>query len=189
LFPAGTLRQALEMPPRPNAEGVVVRITGTGAMVKIKQEDYVALHRILTQTTARTIWELVVVNDCAATVTHPKHWGSRLGIDPARAAEILRVGPAWLDRIVTEVHDWLRTTLDDLYGDYITLSGELDREVMRLRSRHGSDRKAFAAEASSHPHSGALFLLYDGRDIRHQLWRSLYPCADKPCTVRSEDMA
>jgi len=48
------------MEPRPNAEGVVVRDLGTGNMLKIKQEDYVRLHRIISGLTDRTVWQHMV---------------------------------------------------------------------------------------------------------------------------------
>ena len=55
--------------PRPNAEGVVVRYLDgplTGTMVKLKQADYVAMHRIVAGYTPRRLWERCAVHDVAA---------------------------------------------------------------------------------------------------------------------------
>ena len=55
-----TLAEALAATPRPNAEGVVVRYLDgplAGSLVKVKQADYVALHRIVTGHTGRRLWE------------------------------------------------------------------------------------------------------------------------------------
>lgn len=52
-----TLAEALEIPPRANCEGVVVRFTEDDTMVKLKQEDYVELHRIVTGLNDRSVWE------------------------------------------------------------------------------------------------------------------------------------
>lgn len=55
-IPARTLREAIAMPPRENAEGFVVRFKD-GTMVKVKQQDYVELHRKLSNLSPRLIWE------------------------------------------------------------------------------------------------------------------------------------
>ena len=87
------------MPPRSNAEGVVVR-TGLD-MVKIKQEDYVALHRILTMTSARMVWEHLAVDACKHLITKPKDWPKALHIGPERAAQVLAAGEDWMEKCCT----------------------------------------------------------------------------------------
>lgn len=122
VFPAHSLREALALPDRANAEGVVVRLCDSSTLVKIKQADYVALHRIVTNTSARHLWEYLVVHELRALITDPRHWGSFLGLDPARAEEILAVGPDWLaqmlDGVPDEFHTWVRTTLSGLRADF-----------------------------------------------------------------------
>jgi RNA ligase len=192
-FTAGTLAEALTLPPRPNAEGVVVRLVDFGVMVKIKQADYVEMHRILTQTTARSVWEFIVVDECARLIAKPKHWGSRLGLDPARAAEILALGDNWLDRLTSDVpdefHGWLRATIDGFHRKARDLRQQLDQICKEGRARYGDDRPAFAAAFKNHEHSGALFLLYDDRDITTYVWRHLFPPPEKAWGHRSEDVA
>ena len=58
-FAYGTLAAALAAPPRPGAEGLVVRYIEQPPqrLVKIKQDDYVALHRIVTGLSERTVWQ------------------------------------------------------------------------------------------------------------------------------------
>src|SRR5690349_13252136 len=56
-FPYKTLQEALQAAPRTNAEGYVVYIPELDERVKIKQEDYVALHKIVTGLTKRRVWE------------------------------------------------------------------------------------------------------------------------------------
>jgi RNA ligase len=52
IMSANTLTEALQIPDRPNREGVVIRLKSDDPskqmMVKVKQEDYIALHRIAT---------------------------------------------------------------------------------------------------------------------------------------------
>lgn len=53
---ADSLREALDLEPRENAEGVVV-MTGDGRAVKLKQEDYLLKHRARFSLTPMRIWE------------------------------------------------------------------------------------------------------------------------------------
>jgi|SRR5690625_1561843 len=57
LVAEGTYQEILRKPPRPNKEGVVVE-TGDGRRVKIKQQDYIDLHRIVTNISPKNSWEL-----------------------------------------------------------------------------------------------------------------------------------
>ena len=53
---AGSLRKALEIEPRENAEGVVV-MTPDGRAVKLKQDDYLVKHKARFSLTPTRIWE------------------------------------------------------------------------------------------------------------------------------------
>lgn len=193
VFEGCTLGHALSMEPRPNREGLVVHYWNSGLRIKIKQDDYVALHRILTMTTARTVWEYLAIDACKHLITAPKHWGSRLAIDPARATEILAVGPDWLARLTEgvpdEFHGWLRSTISGILARVDGLRAELETVGATLREAHGSDRKAYAQAVAGHPHAGALFLLLDGKDITFYLWKGAYPPPEKAWGARSEDVA
>src|SRR5690606_13670846 len=113
-FNIRTLADALAMPPREGVEGLVVRLVETGQMVKIKQADYVALHAIVTRTSARNIWEFVAVDACKHLIAKPKHWESKIGLYHVRAAEILKLGENWMSRLVDgvpdEFHAWVKET-------------------------------------------------------------------------------
>jgi RNA ligase len=180
-----TLAQAVAAPPRPNAEGLVVRFED-GRMVKLKQADYLDLHRIITEITERTVWEYVAVNACAHLISEPKHWGSRLRIDPARAAEVLAEGPGWmaalLDNTPDEFHGWLRNTFFDLHTKASTLSAAIEVEAVRVRGIHGDDRASIFRELAEHPHRGAVMLAYDDRraETTTYVWDSVKPEPVKP---------
>jgi RNA ligase len=193
VFDGRTLADALAMPVRPNAEGIVVHYHDSDLRIKIKQADYVALHRILTMTTARTVWEYLAVDACKNLITAPKHWGSRLGIDPGRAAEILAVGPDWLGRLTEgvpdEFHGWLRSTISGILARVDGQRTYLETEGETLIEAHGSDRKAYAQAVAGRADAGALFLLLDGKGITFYLWKAAYPPPEKAWGARSEDVA
>jgi RNA ligase len=60
IFPELYLSDAVKIPPRPNAEGVVVRYIDKDVMYKVKQDDYLALSReinALQNITNKRVWE------------------------------------------------------------------------------------------------------------------------------------
>jgi RNA ligase len=189
-FAYKTLAAAISAPPRPGAEGLVVHFPSSGERLKLKQAEYVTLHRVLTQTTARTVWEFLAVGACGALIQQPTHWGSRLGMDPARAVEILEVGDKWMDRLLDgvpdEFHAWLRSTMDSLTEAVAGLQADL---ASRMRELGTPDRKSFAGAVAGSPNAGLLFQLYDGRDITPNLWKAVYPEPGRPFTDQSEDVA
>lgn len=56
-FYAESFAEALALPPRPGREGYVIR--SGNKMVKLKQEDYLELHRIVTNITPKNVWLLL----------------------------------------------------------------------------------------------------------------------------------
>ncbi|MET8006163.1 RNA ligase [Nonomuraea glycinis] len=192
-FTYRTLGEALAAPPRPNAEGFVIHLPVQQLTVKLKQADYLALHAVLTKTSARTIWEYLAVNSSKHLITSPKDWASLLHLDPRRAERRLTVGPNWLarllDNVPDEFHAWVRRTITDLTSSRTALADELVAHAELARYVYGDDRKAMAAEIGSHPEHGLIFKLIDGADITAQLWVRVYPQAETPWLVQEEDVA
>lgn len=93
-FEAESLAEALALPPRENAEGVVVQFITSGKMVKVKQEDYLRLHRILYSLSNKFIWEQIIASEgeCAFT------------LDPEIAA-----------LLPPEILEWIYATEDDYW--------------------------------------------------------------------------
>lgn len=69
IFPEATFAEAVAKPPRPGQEGLVVVSRTTGNLVKIKQADYLQLHKkltALTSTDVHSAW----VNDTITDLIH-----------------------------------------------------------------------------------------------------------------------
>lgn len=151
VMPATTLREALALPDRPNAEGVVVRYPHDDLLVKIKQEDYKALHAIITNLNERAVW-------------------ARLGA--GETAESIAA------LIPDEFHDWLRQVVDRLTGERDRILAEARAELGAVLAATAPDRRAFAERAAHSPHRALLFLLLDGKDPLPSIWKGLRPTAD-----------
>jgi putative RNA ligase len=151
---------ALAAPPRPNAEGFVVRHVHSGRTVKLKQEDYIALHKIVTGLSQRTVWQHLVdglpLEDLIKPLPDEFHtWVLEVAHELNRAVDArhFEIKLAYHDLIAADPTGFTVGATDDL------------REI----------KKRFALQAKSHPDAWALFALYDGKDIRPKLWEAAKP--------------
>lgn len=194
-FGYATLADALAAEPRPNAEGYVIRQRGTDRIVKLKQADYISLHRVLTHTSARTLWEFLAVNACKHLIERDIHWGSFIGLDPARAAEILAVEGDWtatiLDGVPDEFYTWVRDTIARISHAAATALSEAHEFALRAQMQAGADRLALFKIIEPHPFNKSIMRMVTGgsdRDLFLKAWRSIEPGIELPF-ARSEDAA
>lgn len=190
-FPYANLGEALAAEPRPNAEGLVVRFIATDERVKLKQDDYVMLHRIITTCTARRLWAFLAVNACPMPDgANPQYYATVLEMDPADAIRINAVGPDWMDTFLTGVPDefyaWVKARVEEFTTAVDKLRTEITTIYEQMRAEIGSDRKAFAALARPHKYFGALFRLADGHAIDTYLWRAVTPEHETPFFSRED---
>lgn len=153
LFPTVSLRDALAMPPRTNAEGLVVRYVATDHRVKIKQADYVALHKLVTGLTERGVWEALAGNT----------WQD------------------FISAVPDEFHAWCNQVSDRLSGQYFTIWAGSRTAYLDIVEKVGDDRKAFAMEAAKHPVLRPyLFMHLDGhhQKLEAAIWKAIRPSGD-----------
>jgi RNA ligase len=191
-FSYASLAEALETPPRDGAEGLVVDLVDRNERIKLKQADYVALHRIITGCTARRLWEHLAVHACAA------HGGveflvRRLMMAPDRIEEILAAGPDWQERFLRntpeEFSDWVFDRITGMIGVANLRRAEITREYEIARADAGEDRKTFALVVKDRPDAGALFGLLQDREIDTFIWRELRPEHELPYRRIDESVA
>lgn len=163
VFPYVTLAEALAAPPRPNCEGLVVCV-GTD-MVKIKQEDYVRLHRIVTGLNERTVWEHLSEGKPLEELLEP--------LPDEFHAWTREVGERLLARVASERHE--------IEGTFAALMNALP---------DGYTRKDFALAVQDHPLKWALFSRLSGKDYVPGLWDNAKPEAHlSPRRAQTEDAA
>lgn len=154
----------LALVPHENFEGFVARFVPSCLRIKIKTADYYAMHRFVTETTPKHIWEFLRSGGDIETLLNgaPSQWA-----DEARAA-----GDEFLYQ-----HRRCREQLDRAYE-------WLCREGITIdRASHPREyRKQFAEHVLRYSESlrPSLFLLYDGRadDAYRALWDGLKPTPD-----------
>lgn len=139
------------------AEGYVIRFA-SGLRAKVKYDEYVRLHRILTQCSSKTIWEMLS--------------------DGRPLDEVL-------ERVPDEFFSWVRSTADGLtaarnaiedacLADYQTLPPSTDYPDPRAW------RKAFAEVAKTKQYPGVLFRMLDGKPYNEAIWKMVKPTYEKP---------
>ena len=145
-----TLADALAAEPREGAEGFVIDLLHSKQRVKIKQEDYVILHRIVTGLSTRTVWE---------------HLAS------GRSLHEL------IEQLPDEFHSWVGTVAGRLIDQVQVIRTEVEAEHQRILASlsEGWTRKDYALAAVPHPHRAALFRHLDGRDFSDYCWKLVKP--------------
>lgn len=165
------LADALAAEPRPNAEGMVVRqpTLDGDLMVKLKQEDYLELHRIVFGLSTRSVWAALRAGKSQAEILEPlpdEFHGWVLDV----VYELWTLGIAKRYRDLTEAY---QNTMSYAFQSGIVGRDEeegwyVDREkrgaLARLFQEHDGD-------------AWAMFALLDGKDIMDRLWRDAEPPA------------
>lgn len=149
------------------AEGFVVRFAD-GTRAKAKYAEYVRLHRLLTGTTARRVWELLA--------------------DGRRVDELLAAVPE-------EFADWVRATAEELTAAHDAIldgaRAELAHPLVADAMAHPGDaerRKRAAAHLRAHAaHAHFAFALMDGKHpddlATNPVWRLVRPAHETPFAV------
>lgn len=166
-MPYRSLLDALAAPPRPGAEGMCVRYLDRPQIVKIKQEDYVALHRIVTGLSERTVWETM----CAR-----------------------KPHTDLLDGLPDELHPWVVSVWDRIAGEAEQILGAVGAAYTDVVETLGPEgtwaRGDFAAQAKARPPlTPYLFQMLDGRDPYPAILKTLRPHGDTRARARSEAIA
>lgn len=164
-FPFRTLADALAAPPRAGAEGLCVRYLDEPRIVKIKQDDYVALHRIVTGLSERTVWERLSAGH---------HMTDLLG------------------EIPDELHGWVIDVWNGLTNRADEIREEAHKthaEILKaLPSDHG--RREYAEKAKKRGSLAPyLFQILDGRDPTPAILKTLRPKGDTRAKPHAEDVA
>jgi RNA ligase len=133
---------------RENAEGLVIRCGSE--MVKLKQADYVALHKLVTGLNERAVWERLKDGETRDSIC---------------------------SSLPDEFHGFVDEVVDGLEKDFqsIYLTAHLDycKVLNRMKVRH--TRKDFALEAIKCPNSSLLFNFLDNKSNDESIWNMIRP--------------
>jgi len=141
--------------PSDNAEGFVLRWPN-GFRLKIKFEEYKRLHKILTNTTERTLWEAM-----------------------ARGDDMRKI----VESVPDEFYEWVSQTTTAIGMKFVKIRDDAAEAFKIAKAIAGDDRKFFAQIAQQQPHPAILFKMLDGKDPSDIIWKLIKPPATKPFKV------
>ena len=135
-----------------NREGFVVRFSN-GDRVKIKGEEYLRLHRIMTNLSTTAIWEVL-----------------------SNGGDILST----LTDVPDEFYDKIHQYSNELMDKYISLENEYHFIFKILgRSDDFEFRAGFAERAKRYKYPAILFKMYDDKDYSGLIWKIIKPEFEK----------
>lgn len=159
LFRYQTLREALEASPRPNAEGYVVYLTEFDVRVKIKQEDYLKLHKTVFSFGLQYVYD-------------------RMNLGKTEQ-EILADLPDEFHKEASEMYLGFATRLAMIRSRIMRQHKEIYKE--------GMSREEYASQAVDYPDWDYMFKLFDKDwDFAETIWRDLNPTAMKRAAKKAE---
>lgn len=149
IFGMETFQEALLRPPRDGAEGIVVT-DPHGQKLKIKQEEYLRLHKIVTGLNARAIWEVL------------------------KAGEDVQ---AFIAELPDEFQEWALAVEATLTAEWMGIIDQITVTYQAVKEQVGDDaeRKDFAKVATQTEYPWAMFAKLDGKDFLQKVWDLVKP--------------
>ncbi len=139
-----------------NREGFVL-VFQSGFRVKVKFEEYVRLHRLITGVNAKTIWELLKNNESTKEL---------------------------LERVPEEFYKWVENTVKQLTDEFNVAEAVAwaDYEKVKgLKDRKAQAKKVFMLDSKRQKKlSGVIFKMLDKKPYEDLIWKMLRPRADTP---------
>jgi len=141
-------------------EGYVVRFRN-GFRIKIKGDEYVRLHRILTGFSNVDIWEYLK--------------------DKKDLSE-------FLDKVPDEFDVWVRNTVNELNSQFNGIEKEYQWIFKVTKRVEGiEDRKIFAEYAIRYKHPSILFSMLDNKNYDEIIWKLIRPQYSKPFWQKEDE--
>jgi RNA ligase len=129
-----------------NAEGFVVRFSN-GSRCKIKFDDYIRLHRVMTNISEKKIWEALKDGTPISSI---------------------------LENVPDEFFDSIKESEKRFLEKYSEIE-EGAKERFEFEKKMSEDRKEFAKNISKFPAKSVLFAMLDGKDYSKIIWKILEP--------------
>ena len=136
-----------------NREGFVIKFED-GERIKLKFNEYIKLHKILTNVSNKTVWEHLMRN---------------------------RPFDELLENVPDEFYNWLKKTKFDLECQFKDFEYTILKEFYQIYFKEGlTERKTFAEKVVQSKNRGFLFALYDGKNYDEMIWKKIRPIFSKP---------
>jgi RNA ligase len=133
-------------------EGYVIRFRN-GMRMKIKGDEYVRLHRILTNFSTTDIWELM---------------RTKGNMDE------------FLERVPDEFDNWVRMIMMELEAGFENIKFRSSIDFEYYKGESNGDKKEFALAIKDNEYRSILFSMWDGKSHEDTIWKIIKPKWSKP---------
>lgn len=144
---------------RPNSEGYVVHFPETGLRFKVKFEEYVRLHKIMTGVNAKRVWEFL-----------------KEGQDLA----------PMLERVPDEFYQWITKTERNLREQYLDREQAATAVWAMVKDLETRREQAAVILQQKKAIPGVVFNMLDGKMYDHIIWKDIEPEFEPPFKVDEE---
>lgn len=138
--------------PRDNSEGVVLYYN-SGFLCKVKYDEYVRLHRLVTGVTKRRIWDLL-----------------RNGEDTKEL----------LERVPEEFEKWVNKTIKDLNLQYSYIEVIAEDGFINVKKLDSRKEQAIEVMRNYKDVSGIVFSMLDEKSYKESIWKMIKPKHEIP---------
>lgn len=138
-----------------NEEGYVLHWPN-GLMLKVKFDEYVRLHRIVTGFTKRRVWEIL--------------WAGE-SMDP------------YLERVPDEFYDWVKEKIAYFHEEYDSIERQAEMLAASVEGLETRKEKAEAIKEVGGTVAAVAFNMMDGKDYKDIIWKSLRPEHETPFKI------
>lgn len=133
---------------RPNAEGLVIR--AGSEMVKLKQDDYVTLHKLVTGLNERAVWERLKSGETRDSI----------------CASLPDEFHGFVDNVANDLEEKFQNIYRSAHVDYCTVLNMMPAKYTR---------KEFALKATQFKYPSLLFSFLDNRSVTESIWDMIRP--------------
>jgi RNA ligase len=149
----------------PNKEGFVIRQVSDGTFpdwrCKIKFDDYIKLHRIVTGVSNKTVWEMLR--------------------DGTSIELMLEICP-------DEFNDWLRKVKTELENKFSLIETSAQKVYSEVKEMSTRKDQALHITANYHTICGVIFAMLDNKDYKKVIWNLCKPDKyEQPFEGKGED--
>jgi len=131
-----------------NAEGFIIRFKN-GDRCKIKGEEYIRLHRIMTEISTTSVWESLLNKDMLEEI---------------------------LENVPDEFYNKIKEYRDQLQESFTFLKNFIYKRYKEIEKELGPcDDKNFALKVKDNKFSSFFFSLRKGKEIDNMIWKKLKP--------------
>jgi RNA ligase len=135
-----------------NKEGFVIRYKN-GNRYKVKFDEYVRLHRLITMVNARSIWDLL---------------RNEQPFDEL------------LERVPDEFYEWVKKTKKDLEEEFRLIEKVCLSHYAKLKNLSTRKEQAIETFKKCKKYSSVIFSMLDKKPYQEIIWKMLRPSAEKP---------